>query len=74
MQMSPERVEFPFNTVPDNIQCLKYSHEQAARKWNNEMELLIWYDWTLKGEGVGVYVKDGVITDLNSSIQIDFSI
>ena len=45
-----------------------------AWKWNNEIESLIWYDWTLKGEGVGVYVKDGVrrvITDLDSSIQID---
>lgn len=73
MQMSPEIVEFSFNTVPDNIQCLEYSLE-AARKWNNEMELLIWYDWTLKGEGVGVYVRDGVITALDSSIQIDFSI
>lgn len=46
MQMSPEIVEFPFNGVPDNIQCL----QQAAWKWNNETELLVWYDRTLKGE------------------------
>lgn len=37
MQMSPEIVEFPFNGVPDNIQCL----QQAAWKWNNETELLV---------------------------------
>lgn len=73
MQMSPEIVEFPFSTVPDNIHCLKHS-QQAARKWNHEMELLIWYDWTQKGKGVSVYVKDCVITEPNSSIQIDFSI
>lgn len=73
MQMYPEIVEFPFNSVPDNIQSQKYS-QQAARKLNNEMELLIWYDWTPKGEGTSVYVKEGVIAEFSSSIQIDFSI
>ena len=77
MYWEEKKMEFPFNTVPDNIQCRKCS-PQAAREWNNKMESLIWYDWTVKGAGVSVNVKYGavrrVITDLDSSIQIESSI
>lgn len=71
MQMSSEIVEFSFSTVPDNSHCLKLWEPWI---WNNELELVTWYEWTGNGEGVSVHVKDSVIIELSSSIQIDFFI